>query len=96
MLKMTLTDEAAQKLKTLLEEEGDDMCIRIRETQVGTPCKRKIVLRLSFDERGDDDVEGQAGSLPFVIEQELSEQYGLSFSVDLCAESGLPTVTPLS
>jgi hypothetical protein len=39
------------------------------------------VLRLSIDEREDDDVEGVAASLPFVINEELAEQYGREFSV---------------
>lgn len=41
------------------------------------------MLRLSIDERDDDDVEGEIESLPFVINQEVVDQYGLNFSVSL-------------
>ena len=47
---------------------------------------------LSIDEREDDDLEGEAESMPFVINEELADQYGTSFSICLC-ENGQPTVT---
>lgn len=49
------------------------------------------MLRLSIDEREDDDVEGEANSLPFVISEDLADQYGLDFSVDLDEEK-MPVV----
>lgn len=91
MLNITMTDEAAARLKSLMEQESDDMCIRVRETQVGTPCKRKIVLRLSIDEREDDDVEAQVDGLPFAVPEEMIDQYGESFSISL-GEDDVPVV----
>lgn len=41
------------------------------------------MLRLSIDERDDDDVEGRAESLPFVIGKDLADQYGTRFSISL-------------
>lgn len=46
---------------------------------------------LSIDEREDDDLEGEVNSLPFVIDEELADQYGESFSVSL-GENGIPAV----
>jgi len=41
-----------------------------------------MVLRLSIDdELEDDDIQGEADSLPFVIGGLLFEQYGTEFSV---------------
>jgi hypothetical protein len=50
------------------------------------------VLRLSIDEREDEDVEGEAASLPFVIGGDLAEQYGRDFSVAM-DEHRMPAVT---
>ncbi|GHT87221.1 hypothetical protein FACS1894116_01090 [Betaproteobacteria bacterium] len=82
-MNITLTDDAATRLRTLLENEGEDACIRIRETKIGAACKARIVLVLSIDEREDEDVEEEAGALPFVINSDLVDQYGEAFSVSL-------------
>jgi hypothetical protein len=39
------------------------------------------VLRLSIDEQDDEDVEGYADSLPFIVNRGLVDQYGTEFSV---------------
>lgn len=92
MLNMTMTDEAAARLKALLDEEDEGMCIRLRETQVGTPCKRRIVLRLSIDEREEDDLECEVNGLPLVTVQDIVDQYGEKFMVTL-DEAQMPVVT---
>jgi Fe-S cluster assembly iron-binding protein IscA len=90
-VQITITDAAAERLDALLKEEGGQSVVRIRETKVGSACKSKIVLRLSIDEREDEDVEGETRALPFVINGELAEQYGRNFSVSL-DENQLPVV----
>ncbi|MDR2574314.1 MAG: ErpA-related iron-sulfur cluster insertion protein [Desulfovibrio sp.] len=90
-MNIAITSDAAEKLETLLKEEGKQAVVRIRETKVGSACKSKIVLRLSIDEREDEDREGEANSLPFVISEELAEQYGENFSVSL-DENKMPVV----
>ena len=95
MLNVSVTKEAADKLRVLLEEEGEDACVRVRETKVGSACKSKFVLKLSIDEGGDDDLEGQAESLLFVADRDLVDQYGKGFSVTL-DEHQMPTVAALS
>lgn len=82
-MNVTMTSEVIAKLRALLNEESDDACIRVREAKIGAGWKSQIVLRLSISEREDDDVEGEIESLPFVINSELVDQYGLIFSVSL-------------
>lgn len=94
-MNITVTTEAATKLRALLDEEGEDSVVRVRETKIGSACKSKFVLKLSIDEREDDDVETEVESIPFVINKELVDQYGKSFSVSL-DEHGLPSVAALS
>ncbi|MEG2173436.1 MAG: hypothetical protein RRY29_09280 [Desulfovibrionaceae bacterium] len=50
---------------------------------------------MSIDTREDEDVTGEAQSLPFVINEDLAEQYGENFSVSL-DESNVPTVDVVS
>ena len=94
-MNVTVTSEAASKLRALLDEEGEDAVVRVRETKVGSPCKRKFVLKLSIDEREDDDVEVEVDSLPFVISKDLIDQYGKNFSVIL-DEQQIPSVAAQS
>lgn len=49
------------------------------------------MLRLSIDERESDDVEAEAASIPFVITEDLAEQYGRNFSIAL-DENQVPSV----
>lgn len=87
-MNITMSNDVAERLRILLAEEGEDAVIRVRESQTGTPCKRKTFLRLSVDEREDDDVEGEAQMLPFVINQDLADQYGTAFTITICEEQG--------
>lgn len=70
-----------------MKEEDDNACIRIREFKVSTSCNMnlKIVLGLCIDEREEDDLEGEAETLPFVMNLELVEQYGADFTIFLDA-----------
>jgi Fe-S cluster assembly iron-binding protein IscA len=36
-MNIAITDEAVKRLNALLEDEGEDAVVRIRETQVGPP-----------------------------------------------------------
>lgn len=82
-MNITMAGDAADKLRALLDEKGPEARIRVRETKIGCACKSKIVLRLSIDERQDEDIEGTASALPFVIHQDIVDQYGTAFIVSL-------------
>lgn len=49
------------------------------------------MLRLSIDEREDEDREGIGAELPFVIAEDLADQYGERFNVMIDAH-GMPVV----
>lgn len=42
-----------------------------------------MVLRLSIDEREEQDVTGETKTIPFVAAEDVVEQYGVRFSVTL-------------
>ena len=96
MLEIILTSDAAARLYSILKEQDDNVCVRVREFKVGTANKPlKIVLSLSIDERDTEDIEGEAATLPFVMNRELAEQYGTRFAVSLDA-CRVFSVTPVA
>ena len=50
-----------------------------------------IVLRASIDEREDEDVETEVDSVPFVISEEIADQYGRDYAISL-DEHGMPVI----
>ena len=86
MLEITLSCDATTRLYSIMKEEDDNACVRVREFKVGTANNPlKIVLSLSIDERDDEDLEGEAETLPFIMHRELVEQYGSHLYVSLDA-----------
>ena len=41
------------------------------------------MLRLSIDERETGDMEGVVDAIPFVINEDLADQYGTKFAISL-------------
>ena len=83
-MNITMGNEIMEKLRTLLAAENNDAAVvRVREARVGGGCESKLVLRLSIDERESEDIEAEINSIPFVINEELAEQYGTTFVVTL-------------
>lgn len=80
-MKIAMDHGIEEKLRKLLEKEDDDAVVRVRETKIGSACKAKNVLRLSIDMREDDDVEAEVNGIPFVMNEELVEQYGDNLTV---------------
>lgn len=95
-MQITLKDGVAKKFRDLLDLEGEDAVIRIREVKVGAACKAKIMLRASIDERNDEDVEVETDSIPIVLDEELVDQYGTAYTISLCPESGIPVVEAIA
>lgn len=82
-MNFTMNCEIVEKLRKLLASEDDDAVVRVREAKIGTPCKARTVLRLSIDTREDGDVDAVVENMPFVMNEDLVEQYGTSFVVTL-------------
>ncbi len=80
---VSITDDAASRLRMLLVDEDEDTVVRIREPQSFTAYCRWDILVLSIDEREDDDAEGEARAIPFAIDRELVDRYGEAFFVCL-------------
>lgn len=92
-MRITTTRSVASKLRALLDKEGGEACVRVRESKIGCGCKSRIVLRLSIDERCDEDLEAPAYSVPFVINRDLAVQYGEDYTVAQDEHKAF-TVTP--
>ena len=83
-MNITMDNEVMEKLRALLAaEDNDTAVVRVREARVGGGCESKLLLRLSIDEREDEDITAEINSIPFAINEELAEQYGTDFVVTL-------------
>lgn len=83
MFTLTIPEEMIEKLRVMIEEEGDDMCARIREYKHGKACSAKIILGFAIDEFDEDEDEKQEISgLPFIIEEDLIVKYGREFKAE--------------
>ena len=98
MLEITLTSAATTRLYSILREQEDDACVRVREFKVGTANSSiiKIELGLSIDERDAEDIEGEAHAIPFIMNRDLAEQYGTRFAVSLDDAYRAFAVTPVA
>ena len=84
MITIAISDDAATKLRSLLDEEDVGAYVRIREYTTGSPCCLKKFLGLTIDEKNDEDVEGKAQDMAFVLEEDLVDQFGEKYSISLC------------
>ena len=85
-MNIAMNNDIVGKLRQLLATEDDDSVVRIRETKIGSACKARTVLRLSIDMREDEDVETEIDAIPFVMNEELAEQYGTDLVVNYIEE----------
>ena len=85
-MNIAMNTEIVGKLRQLLASEDDDSVVRIRETKIGSACKARTVLRLSIDMREDEDLESEIEAIPFVMNEELAEQYGTNLVVNYIEE----------
>ena len=77
------TDESMlEKLRGMLADEDEGVCVRLREYKVGGGCHAKIVLGLGMDEPDEEeDVQTEIDGIPFVAEKDFLSKYGTSFTL---------------
>ncbi len=95
MFSVNATDDIFEKFKEMLEDEGEDGGIRLREFKVGQACKSKLVPGLSVDDEFDDveDIRVEIHGIPFFAEKYFVERYGDSYDVIIDPQKG-PVLTP--
>ena len=83
MFTVSINDEMVQKLRAMLEEEDEGVCVRLREYKAGGGCHAKIILGLGMDEMDEDEDEQIViKEIPFVAEKDFLLKYGTDFALD--------------
>lgn len=85
MLRILICKEAGDALKRILDDEGGDACIRLREFRNGSGWgdDLSITLGLCVDARDEDDLHVEVASLPFIMNSSLVNMHGCCFAVVL-------------
>ena len=90
MFTVTIDDAMLQKLRTMLEEEDEGTCVRLREYKVGGGCHSKITLGLGMDAADEEeDVKTRIHDVPFVAEKDFLLKHGNEFSLSFCEDKGV-------
>lgn len=94
MLTVKADPAILEKLKTLLADEPEGTCIRIREYVVGAACHAQRLLGPSTDEKDElEDVCTELSGISFIASESFLNTYGHDF--ELFLEEGRLGVRPL-
>ena len=90
MFTVIIDDAMLQKLCTMLEEEDEGTCVRLREYKVGGGCHSKITLGLGMDAPdAEEDEQTQVHGVPFVAEKDFLLKHGNAFSLSFSEDKGV-------
>lgn len=82
MFNVTIQEGLTDKLQEMIEDEGDDYCVRLREFKIGSGWHSKIVLGLSIDEfNEDDDTKISINGIEIIAENEFIDKYGKDYTI---------------
>ena len=96
MFTIDIQEGMLEKLRSMLEDEDEGACVRLREYKMGGGCHSHIILGLSFEEMDDDEDEKIVmDGIPFIAERDFLLKYGRSFSLGF-NEDRQVTLTPVS
>ena len=90
MFTVAIDEAMLQKLRTMLEEEDEGTCVRLREYKVGGGCHSKITLGLGLDAPDEEeDVQTTVHNVPFVAEKDFVLKHGSTFSLSFSDDKGV-------
>ncbi|NJB69152.1 iron-sulfur cluster insertion protein [Desulfobaculum xiamenense] len=83
MFEVTIPEEMLEKLRSMLEDEDEGTCVRLREYKHGSGCSSKIILGLGMEERDEDeDVSVEVQGVPFIADKDFLVKYGTTFTLE--------------
>ena len=94
MCTITITPEAGQVLKTLLQKENNPAaCVRLRTYKCGCGCHAKQVPGLSIDTMDDleDTSLGTVDGIAFIAAEDFVNQFGETYAISV--KDGVPVLT---
>ena len=96
MFKVTVDETMLAKLREMIEDEGDDACVRVREYKLGGGCRTRIILGLAIEEMDEDEDEKvEIEGVPFIADADFLLRYGREFKAAF-NEEGMMVVEALA
>ena len=82
MFTVTVDDEMLAKLRSMLENEDEGTCVRLREYTLGGGCRSRIILGLALEEKDEDEDEGVVvEDVTFIADSDFLLRYGRKFAL---------------
>ena len=82
MFTVTVDDEMLAKLRSMLEDEDEGTCVRLREYTLGGGCRSRIILGLALEEKDEDEDEGVVvEDVTFIADSDFLLRYGRKFAL---------------
>lgn len=82
MFTVTVNEEMLAKLRSMLEDEDEGTCVRLREYTLGGGCRSRIILGLALEEKDEDDDESvDVEDVTFIADSDFLLRYGRKFAL---------------
>ena len=90
MFTVSVNEEILAKLRSMLEDEDEGTCVRLREYTLGGGCRSRIVLGLAMEEMDEyEDESTVVEDVTFIADSDFLLRYGRKFALDFNAEKQL-------
>ena len=89
MFTVSVNEEILAKLRSMLEDEDEDTCVRLREYTLGGGCRSRIVLGLALEERDEEDESTTVEDVTFIADGDFLLRYGRKFALECNGEKQL-------
>ena len=82
MFTVSVNEEILAKLRSMLEDEDEGTCVRLREYTLGGGCRSRIVLGLAMEEMDEDEDESTVvEDVTFIADSDFLLRYGRKFAL---------------
>ena len=81
MFTVTVNEEMLDRLRSMLEDEDEGACVRLREYTLGGGCRSRIILGLALEEKDEDDESVDVEDVTFIADSDFLLRYGRKFAL---------------
>ena len=82
MFAVTVNEELLDKFRSMLEDEDEGTCVRLREYTLGGGCRSRIILGLALEEKDEDEDESvTVEDVTFIADSDFLLRYGRTFAL---------------
>ena len=82
MFAVTVNEEMLKRLRSMLEDEDEGVCVRLREYTLGGGCRSRIILGLALEEMDEDEDQSvTVEDVTFIADSDFLLRYGRTFAL---------------